>query len=67
MWYKTPRFSQQNLALIQEIYKWCLENLQDGEWGYASGVDTINFAFAKQEDYTLFMMVWYNTVYTERT
>ena len=41
------------------MYNWCEANVLEGEWGYASGVDTIMFTFERQEDYTMFMMVWY--------
>lgn len=59
MWYKSPRFSQQNVPLHIARWKWCRDNLEMGTWGYVSGVDTISYTFKNQEDFTWFMFVWY--------
>lgn len=65
MWYRTPRFSQHEFQHTKQMFEWCESNLIDGSWGYASGVDTIMFTFEKQEDYTFFMMVWYERFQTQ--
>ena len=41
-----------------ESHKWCMDNIDVGDWTCSIGMSTVNFWFRHEKDATMYTLMW---------